>query len=441
MAAAAMATGRIDPVVLVKIAGVLSLAGTLVVTYRMGRLWLRPIAAAVPPLLLIQYRGTVYWAVSGLETAAYGFAFLLALYLGLRAFYSPEEAAPEESSRTERSSPLRLWCLVAASVCALAAALLRPEGPLAILVLVLFVGWKQWRVQGLRAIATRPLAALVLPFALGYVAYFVWRASYFGALLPNTVYCKAAYEGDPWTLIVQFLTGARLLPLALVPLLLRPSARNIVLYVPVALYVAILYNVSPTVAQMNRHFLVVFPLVYVAAVVGVFRLVSLGRSGDRGTIREALGVVLALSLVLAIPSVEPRRLERLSGAYAERQLVREELGTWLKHETEPDDWYAIGDAGITPYTSGGKVIDLYCLNCREMTREPVSFSSERFADWLFGTKPRFLVMHSGSKTDFEPLWPPHVEVASHPDFSAHYRLRERFNTRGRHFNYWIYERN
>lgn len=434
LAAAFMAVGRIDPVLAVKVAGVLSLLGTVIVTYHLGRLWLRPIVAAVPPLLLIQYRGTVYWAVSGLETAAYGFAVVLALYLGLRSVYRPQSA-----DEPLPNAGLRLGRLVGASACALLAALLRPEGPIVVLVLVAFLSWVQWRAQGPHGLVGRPLAALILPFALGYLAYFAWRVGYFGELLPNTVYCKAAYDGDPWILIRQFVTDTRYLPLALIPLFVRPDARNIVLYGPVGLYLLMLHGVSPTVAQMNRHFLAVFPLVYISAALGIVRIISLTGPRLRAPLRNAVGVILTLSLVPAVPSLDPAQLERLAGNYAQRQSVRERLGSWLKAEMESDEWYAIGDSGITPYVSGGKVIDLYCLNCREMTSAPVSFSPEKFANWVHERQPRFLVMHSGSKTDLEPLWPPHPELVAHTDFAS-YQLRERFNTNGRDFNYWVYER-
>ena len=75
----------LDPLIALKATSVVALAGTLLVLFRIGRIWLAPIYALLPLLFLINYHGTILWSVSGLETAVYQFLVAAAVGMLLQA--------------------------------------------------------------------------------------------------------------------------------------------------------------------------------------------------------------------------------------------------------------------------------------------------------------------------------------------------------------------
>ncbi len=120
------------------------------------------------------------YAVFGLETPL----FLLLTLAGTELFFREEDAASDDggarSALVFSSFP---WFPLSGAVFALAA-LTRPEAPLFLGLLVV------WHSE--QALSRRSVLRLVA-FALPVAAHLVWRHSYYGAWLPNTL---AAKTGD-----------------------------------------------------------------------------------------------------------------------------------------------------------------------------------------------------------------------------------------------------
>ena len=65
LAAGALAAG-LDPIVTLKIAGLLGLLGPLAALWLICRRWLSPVGAMIAPILLATYKCTIFWSTSGL---------------------------------------------------------------------------------------------------------------------------------------------------------------------------------------------------------------------------------------------------------------------------------------------------------------------------------------------------------------------------------------
>ncbi len=115
-------------------------------------------------------------ATSGLETMLFA-ALLGACFGSLLACHSSPRPATQA----------RLWLEL------LLLSLVRPEG---LLFAVVFGGALAMRLRG-SPLRTKTAAMAMALFVVPYGAYFVWRVSYYGRLLPNTYYAKAATGFEP----------------------------------------------------------------------------------------------------------------------------------------------------------------------------------------------------------------------------------------------------
>ncbi len=148
---------------------------TLLICYDWARRFMRlPPAAALVPIVLLAASGPLAaWAGSGMETAFFGFLITLGTYF-FAGYWHGRPA----------------WWLSACALCFTAAAMTRPEGAmvfcaLGLIGLLMTAGTPRWRHFILPA----------LIFTALFGAYFLWRYSYFGWLLPNTFYAKTGGGG------------------------------------------------------------------------------------------------------------------------------------------------------------------------------------------------------------------------------------------------------
>jgi arabinofuranosyltransferase len=353
---------------------------------------------SLAPLLFAAAGSQARYVVSGMETLLFGFLVLFAAYL----FY------------------VRGLSLAAGSVFALAA-MTRPEGfmywGLALAISLLpgrtahrgreeivpdrtasrrseeivpdrtgprgseeIGAWhpaKTWAAQA----AGRPRRALLL--ALGFAAlfgpYFVWRYHYYGWLLPNTYYAKAAGFSAAriirgWGLLGEVAGWWSVYPLLLIALAALPAVRrgSATLRLSAA-YVAAtaLYFV-----YVGGDFLVFFgprflmpalPFLLLLASEGLYllsrfperragwRSVAAG-AGRRRRFIAGGAVLLANAFCLSWPA-RHANLEAL----AVQMQSWEELGRWIGPHTPVAAVLATGGAGIVPYYSRRFTIDMYGL--------------------------------------------------------------------------------
>ncbi|MBN2226613.1 MAG: hypothetical protein JW763_04550 [candidate division Zixibacteria bacterium] len=236
----------LDLVMVSRVLGVLCGIGTLCVLYLLAGRVLGTSSPwrGVACVLLGAAYSFAYWAVAGLETAAFALAVMTSLYMYLRRSYV---AAP---------------MLVVAT-------LLRPEGAL---VLAFLVGYE---IVASRRLSEFAIITLVVS-ALGLIPYAVFKLVYFGGLLPNPFYAKAGFTvakvGDGIEYVGTYFwhylgAGAFLLP-ALYAIFKKKQRETILLGAFAAIYIVYIILIGGDVLKVHRFFVPIMPVLAVLAVAG-----------------------------------------------------------------------------------------------------------------------------------------------------------------------------
>lgn len=304
--------------------------------------------------------------------------------------------------------------------------------------------------------------SFLLIFALPYALYFTWRFATFERLLPNTVYCKANYQGDAWVLLRHFWIEAKWF--VLVALVQYPRRLRIAIFPLLAftaVYGLILIGADPIIGHYSRHFLAAFALLLVASSLGAANLLELivlvgvwlwrrvsrtdkPRVGTLSWQRVTQALLVGAYLVWSADLMERLgpSVSASARSYAGRMEARAELGRYLDTKLQPEQSFLIGDAGIVPFVSRAKVIDAFCLNSREMTSPEIDFDQRRYIDWVFREEPDVVVVHSVSPVKLRPrkeygFFPAFVRDKR---FDRHYEREHVVGARRDAFQYWVYRR-
>lgn len=426
-----------------KVLGCAGLFATMYLQWAIARRWLRPLPALIAPAVFSCTRGAIWWSVSGLETSVYAALVCAAMLAGLRGLgWERVEAGARGSTLAGRRGPKRRRALVVAGLLCLLASLLRPEGPLVFVALVLAtVGQARADSGGHLRLAPEDrqlLLGLLAAFVPALVAYFAWRTIYFGQPLPNTVLCKAGYGGDRFVLLKAY---AKTAPVVLVLALLQPPRSLLEARVLAPLGLAVAYGLAligadPVVGHDIRHFLAAHALLCVLASVAAVRLVELLTRGG-GPLREA--AVLLAALVLAEPVFdlpEREQLERRARGYAGRSRTRAALGHYLDRQLGPGEAALLGDVGVVGWTTERPIVDSFCLNEPAWNRPPISGSSARFVDALLEDPPALIVVHSREPDAVVPRGQVYRELVAREAFTAGWEQVHRFESR--RFNYLVF---
>ena len=419
----------LDPVAALKWVGVLGMALGCVASWCLARTFVGPIAAWLPALFIVSYRGVPYWTASGLETG-----FFLGLTLAAAACWF-------NGMGFGRAHQRRASWLYAAYALAALVALTRPEGGL--LAVVFGLGsWEGTMPRTVR-IHCRPMMLFAVPVA----AYFAWKLSHFNGLMPHSAQCKAMFAGDGSALTRDYWSIAALWTVLSLALPWRTlDRRHLVLWLYPLAYAVLLVGVDPIIGHWNRHALTPWALLVIAGCVALvaiahrtFANISALDSPDRREVLIVIGAILWS--FIAIGDHAPG-LEREAAGYQRRMDFRQQLGDWLEARTTPDDWVAIGDCGLVPFRTHAKVLDLFCLNSREVSAPPVSFDAQRVADLVFERRPRFLVVHSRDPKLLKPRHEYGVfgAIAKRPQLASDYQLETVIGAPGDDFHYWVYKR-
>jgi hypothetical protein len=341
---------------------------SLALTYAWGRrLGLGEAGALVPCLFLALSGPLATWAASGLETDLFTVLVLGGLY-GFASFWERERAAAA-------------WAGLAALLLAM---LTRPEGALAMGLALAWAGASPGRARG-RAWAglAAPVGAALALFA----AYFVWRWSVFGELLPNTFYAKT---GAPAAQAARGVAYAALfardfllpwLPLALLAAAapaLRAERRGAWLGLPVlftagwALYVV---AIGGDYMAMYRFFVPALPFLMLLlglaarralAAEGTYRGLALGALA-----LAALGTVFHSTPLEATLLEAPRRMHgNWRGVQTERWEVQRlsVIGRLLGEYGRPGESIGTDAIGAIGWYSGLDVYGVHGLVDPEISR-------------------------------------------------------------------------
>ena len=416
-----------DPDVASKTLGVLAFLLLALTTWRLcGRLSVSPLgkSAVLAGLCTAPFMFT--HALSGLETVLFMACVVLAV---------DRASAVELALRFERS----LWLELSAST--LVAGLIRPEGVALSCVLVIACLCAEARrrpalttpdryggvERTLVVLSTlRALGIWVGVFALPGAAYFAWRASYYGQLLPNTFYAKL-HTGfvieslvDAAKFAVVYLAAPMSVALVAVATVRRRAFvalaglpwRTAIAAIAFGAVCLALYSRSALVMNFGFRFFVPF---YPIVLIGTAAVATHALRGVPAGRARTLVVAAIAVFVVAQTGVHARLLGRIAreAAATERLLTDEhrKVGQFLRDRLSADATIVVVvDAGAIPYYSGLRTIDFGGLNDE--------FLSHRFrdrtpksdiVDYFFATNPSAIVFTSRFKDRIEGPEPVRVQ--------------------------------
>lgn len=273
----------------------------------------------------------------------------------------------------------RGWGLgaVALGLCLLRLDAVFVVGPL--LGLVLADGWARGEPAPIaRARLGRALAVL----AVGLGLLFLWKATTYGAILPNTFHAKSAgrpYPSRGIRYLGAFYLSYPYLLLGLVgPLAAWAVRRERTAVAPVGLALAAGVH-QAWVVWVGGGFMEFKPLIHSLALLvlaAVLSGVSLWRAA--GPARAGVGFVGAVLLALAavLPAEVPVALKVLSTEQLAAQVEGPEgwaqLGEVLGEVLPPQTTIALGAAGALPYRSGLRTVDTFGLTDPVVARQALA---------------------------------------------------------------------
>jgi arabinofuranosyltransferase len=135
--------------------------------------------------------------------------------------------------------------------------------------------------------------------------------------------------------------------------------------VQIVLYLAFIIYVGGDQLVMKRFFVPLLPAIYLLSLRGVSELFF--QPADAERIRFGRRIIFSAAVAVAIfivllPSFAGSEHNRIFKAEKPADADRKEAGEWLKQNVEPDATIALVPAGIIPYYSGLRTIDLVGLN-------------------------------------------------------------------------------
>ena len=444
----------LSPIVSSQVVGLLSFVVGGLVLYRFLRR-LEIVRCVRSAVLALYFTAPLFLpnALSGLETVLFSTVTLTSVLM-LYVCVAAPVARP--------ASEIALCALL------LLAGLVRPEGALlggASLIALVVV-----RRPDLPADRHRFLLLALFVYVLPGLAYFLWRWSYYGLLLPNTFYAKThgshlfGFEskwGTIWDIEV-FIAGYVLLPFAGAVLWLvaeadavrdslRHDARSkplVVTAVVTAVFGSICvfqYVRSDLMMNFSHRFLLpFFPILLVA--VGVVADVGV-RAVDRSRAERPLRfrLLVALTILLVVMQLLSYRRElRAELAYVSwyKRLMEDEhvqAGKFLRGRVPQGEWLAVlYDAGAIPYYSELPTVDFGGLNDPTVVKLARSGSSRDIVEYFYSFRPGVAVFTSG-KPDRVVHLPLSTEILTDPRFSDYVRVRV-FSTPVREYHQVVFFR-
>lgn len=269
---------------------------------------------------------------------------------------------------------LRRWAGL--PVLVLLCALTRPEGAL----LTVALGAASWWRGDRRIIPW--MAGFVLPGA----AYFVWRWSYYGNLLPNTFYVKGAGGQNSWLHVVNF-AALGVMPLVLAWRASRPDCGRLdaqrPLLISLGAFIGLLtlfYGQSELMMNYANRFFVPFQPLIIIALAGSWGTIRI-RSFPLSSYAILAGIYM---LGAGINAYYYELMERQEHAAAARWIAA--------HAPANATLMVVVDAGMVPYETGLRTIDAGGLNDVYLAHER---DPQARANYLLEQEPEVVLLATG----------------------------------------------
>jgi hypothetical protein len=329
------------------------------------------------------------WSISGMETALLAAASLLALIM------------LEREERAARG--------IASSLGLLLVAFTRAEGAIFFAAASSVRAVAHLRKRSRRALREDVIWALafIIPFGL----YLLWRISYYGDWIPNTVHAKAgggylyhALRGLHYLLQFTIQGGALIIVLIIAAALLRfdrPLVKHAL--AGSGAYIAIIVIAGGDWMPQLRFFAPILPWLFMLAALGLDSLGHLGQASPSPHIR--IFVILTALLIVGLNmggSINEQELERNVRIFNEPSVGGHIVAAWLRDHATPGDSLALVDAGVLAYETDLRIIDMIGLNDPYIARLPprlpngIAFGygfGKWDTDYVLAQKPTFVQVH------------------------------------------------
>ncbi|MFH1403642.1 MAG: hypothetical protein ABIH11_05165 [Candidatus Altiarchaeota archaeon] len=275
----------------------------------------------------------VFWFVSGMEIGLYAILSLSSFFLYLKGL---------KTGIFDQMLPLTLFLT----------ALTRIDGIIIMAVTIfhyIIMGRKGFQEDDKRIPKAWVLTSLTL-----YAAYSLWRISYYGQLMPNTVHAKVTLEMDYFIRGALFLAAFILLNLTIISINAFEHRKEVMksrgnTYIKMmvlsgaATYIAIGGDHMP-----GRLFVPYFSMYVILLAPALAKSVRHLRESVDNII-----LVAVLSLLLSWVYFGPWFFWK-SDVEAGRRCV----GSWIRENLDENSTIAVVEAGIIPYYSGRRTIDM-----------------------------------------------------------------------------------
>ncbi len=365
----------LDLVLVSRVLGVLCGVGTLYVLYLLaGRIFgINSLWRGTVCVLLGATYSFAYWAVAGLETAAFALAMTTSLYLYFNRSYV--------------TAPMLVI-----------AALLRPEGGL---VLAFILGYEiisSRRITEYAMITLGVSVAALLPYA-------VFKLVYFGGLLPNPFYAKAGFTlakvGDGIDYVGTYFwhylgAGFFILP-ALYAIIKKKQKELIFPAAFVGIYIVYIVFIGGDVLKVHRFFIPIMPVLAVLVVAG-------WRAMPQSRLIGTLGLTGLLVWQMIVPRDHVNTYH-----FFENELTSKmrKMANNLRQIDDSEFSLAVSTIGvISYYLPGHTIIDLLGLTDTTIARHPeapiegleTTWRERHFnTPYLLSRNPDYILFSTGMK--------------------------------------------
>ncbi|HET6512830.1 MAG TPA: hypothetical protein VFH43_11600 [Candidatus Kapabacteria bacterium] len=416
-----------QPYVLLWIAKGLSFAAGLLAIfflYKLARLRMgSSFFSLLAVLALIGTGPFVLWMCGGLEGTFYATLLVVCLYV------------VEQYKRTSQA-----WYLTAFGIAAFMTSITRPEalmhsGVMFVAMLVMFKGKERMLL----------IVRSMLPYAALMGIFLMWRWVTYHDILPNTFYAKTGGGLTGYILGVKYLLAGMVFiagPFLLaIPLTIARGVRSdVTVRVGLGLILSTAFFVSYSNGDWMAGFRFVMPLAPILILFGIESIKQFAGKLDLSNRSQMIPLACVTLVVLSGMIFSARQMTRgsiqtmptgFSHITGHATGWHEEIGNWLRENTDGRRTIATGEAGMMAYLNPNtRLIDLYGLLDRYIAhtkkdRKPLdpNYVFDQKPDYilLYGTgEEATIVSYSHNSDDYLGI------IQSSPRFRQEYQLKKKF---------------
>ncbi len=357
----------------------------------------------------------IYWSVSGMETSLFILFTLLSFYYFIDF----------DNSK----------CRLLFTIISVLNSFLRPEGLFFFLLLISFRSFKNFltldktsQIKRIKLSFDKAIFNTLLIYSIPYIAYLIFRLTYFGYPFPNTFYAKTEFNIEfiirGWNYYLAFLETYLLYGLLYLPTLiqlvrLKTNLTENMLIAFCLIYTLMIIFIGGDVLPIYRFFLTVMPLLFILFINSTVELIDeLFKNKMQLVFKVFLIALLIGYSVFNYLRNTPEMMEKRSyemglvskmKIYAVHLKNVHNLNRYKKIRNEKEFSVAMSTIGAFSYYSGARVIDLVGLtdeytahNPKEVEgideELPVLWKERHYnSDYVLGEKPDYVIFPAGAK--------------------------------------------